>query len=265
MALNTQIYTKNMTLSPMDPQPVDIVNPSSTIPILLVCEHAGFAIPKCLDNLGISQTHIYEHMGGDIGAKAVAVQLAEYLGVTLVYQNYSRLVIDCNRPPYSDQSIVHHSDGVCIIGNQNISDTEKKWRTETIFTPYDNALQDIFTTRTIALCFSIHSFTKTLHNSPNRPWDLGMVSRLDISTASRLVEYCLQQRPDLNMVVNQPYQIEYHTDWFIVQYAEKHKVKHSLIEICNSHLRNPQGIDTYVHMLQKSIQKIAKEYNIGGV
>jgi hypothetical protein len=37
-------------LSDLDPNPVELVNKTSEAPVLLLCEHAGRAIPKTLGN-----------------------------------------------------------------------------------------------------------------------------------------------------------------------------------------------------------------------
>ena len=97
--------TKARLLSAEDPHPVEVLNPDSDFPILLICEHAGQAVPERLDGLGISQHDLDAHVGWDIGAGSVARHMAELLGAPVVLQRYSRLVIDCNRPPDSPGAI----------------------------------------------------------------------------------------------------------------------------------------------------------------
>ena len=85
-------------LSAQDPVPVDVENPDSTSPVFLVCEHAGRAVPARLGDLGVSPADMERHIAWDVGAGPVARLMAARLGATLVRQNFSRLVIDCNRP-----------------------------------------------------------------------------------------------------------------------------------------------------------------------
>ena len=80
-------------LSPGDPPPVDIINRDVHAPLFFLCEHAGQAIPKALKNLGLSQDHINQHIGWDIGAESLARHIANVLGSPLIIQRYSRLVI----------------------------------------------------------------------------------------------------------------------------------------------------------------------------
>ena len=51
-----------------DPTPVEWVNRDSTSPVLLLCEHAGQAIPAQLAALGLPAGAIDLHIGWDIGA-----------------------------------------------------------------------------------------------------------------------------------------------------------------------------------------------------
>ena len=45
MSLHTSIGESGRLLSPLDPDPVTIINQESSFPVLLVCEHAGKTVP----------------------------------------------------------------------------------------------------------------------------------------------------------------------------------------------------------------------------
>jgi len=104
-----------------DLDPVLVKNPHSTASVLIVCEHAGQEIPINLNSLGLHQAERNLHIAFDIGAAQVATLLSEKLDCALILQRYSRLVIDCNRPPGSAQSIPSVSDSVIIPQNVDIS------------------------------------------------------------------------------------------------------------------------------------------------
>ena len=99
MSLHTSVGESGRLLSPLDPDPVTIINGDSTFPVLLVCEHAGQTVPRALGDLGLKADALNAHIGWDIGAAGVTRLLADRIGATAVMQSYSRLVIDCNRPP----------------------------------------------------------------------------------------------------------------------------------------------------------------------
>src|ERR1019366_7052011 len=66
---------------------------------VFVLDHASRRIPRRLGNLCLPASELRRHIAWDIGALAVAQHVAAELDAPLVAQNYSRLVIDCNRDP----------------------------------------------------------------------------------------------------------------------------------------------------------------------
>jgi len=245
-------------LAPADPQPVEWVNQHSQSALLLLCEHAGKAVPACLNNLGLSKQQLNEHIGWDIGAKQLALRLAERMQAPLILQRYSRLVIDCNRPPGSPGSIPFESDGTAIPANHNLSEFARQTRVSDIFTPLDNAITEGLNAHPRLAVFSLHSFTPQLQ-SEHRPWHAGFLNRKNKSTGKRFVSYFNQQRPDLTVAINEPYLIEDETDWFIPQHAEPNDLIHGLIEVRNDQLRDEAGIDQWAELLAGAIQFIMEE------
>src|SRR6185369_11257061 len=104
-------------LAPDEPAAVAEIRPGGQSPFLLVCDHAGRRVPRRLGNLGLSEKELVRHIAWDPGIEGVARHLSERLDAHLVMQPYSRLVIDCNRPPGSAESIVTISDQTRIPGN----------------------------------------------------------------------------------------------------------------------------------------------------
>src|SRR4051794_19604602 len=92
-------------LVPEDGEPVSIVKPSAGSPVLLVCEHASRRLPLSLGNLGLDEDALQAHIAWDPGALGVARLMAETLDATLLYQNFSRLAYDCNRPPEAGDAV----------------------------------------------------------------------------------------------------------------------------------------------------------------
>src|SRR5450631_312506 len=77
---------------------------------VIVVDHAGRRIPRRLNDLGLPASDLQRHIAWDIGALGVARQVAAALDAPLVAQNYSRLVIDCNRDPKVPSSIPLRSE-----------------------------------------------------------------------------------------------------------------------------------------------------------
>lgn len=245
-------------LGAFDPAPVTVVNPDAQASLVLVCEHAGQAIPAALGDLGLAEAHRKAHIGWDIGAAAVARCMAERLGVPLVLQNYSRLVIDCNRPPEAADSVPETSDGVEIVANLELDEAGRRMRVNEIFRPFDAEIARLLARRECRAAFSIHSFNPLL-GGVCRPWDIGFLYRKDLGTSKRLMDAVTALRPDLLIGINQPYSIGDSSDWFVPRYAERLKLAHSLIEIRNDHIADAAGQRAWAELLAAAI-----ETTIGG-
>ncbi|UYV35764.1 N-formylglutamate amidohydrolase [Rhodobacteraceae bacterium D3-12] len=248
------VFAESRTLlAPSDPPPVEKINAESASPIFLLCEHAGKAIPAALGDLGVTPDVIESHRGWDIGAEDLARRLADLLGAPLVIQRYSRLVIDCNRPHDSARSVPLKSDGVVIPSNQSASAADRFARVEEIFMPMNAAISRLMEGRKAA--FSVHSFTPNLGGQA-RPWHAGFLSRADQASADAFVAHLSNIRPDLHCAVNQPYQIEADTDWFVPAHAEPRGVRHCLIEVRNDQLGDDAGIAQWADLLANAITAI---------
>ena len=74
-----------------------------------------------LGDLGLSDAERQRHIGWDIGIAGVAERMSSALDAHLVAQRYSRLVIDCNRPPEAASSIPVISEATRVPGNEGLS------------------------------------------------------------------------------------------------------------------------------------------------
>ncbi|MDB4838033.1 N-formylglutamate amidohydrolase [Marinomonas sp.] len=244
-------------LSQNDPQPIEVINPESHYPVVLVCEHAGNLVPLSLQNLGLSQSTLKQHIAWDLGAKETAKLIAERLGATLVIQRYSRLVIDCNRPPQSDSAILSMSDGMPIEANVGLSDTEKLQRINEIFEPFQQVVQDKISRPSCKVAISIHSFTRTMSGA-KRPWDIAFLYRNDQLTSGELARDISGSIPKERIGMNEPYQITDDEDWFVIKQGEASGKFHSLIEICNDQIDTENGQQEWAALLAASIERTMK-------
>lgn len=244
-------------LSELDPNPVQLVNENSEAPVLLLCEHAGRAIPKRLGTLGLNEEALMSHIGWDIGAEALARNLAERLNAPLILQRYSRLVIDGNRPPGSPESILEVSDGVEIEVNKNLSLHERIVREKAIFAPMDRAIDAVFSASQRVAAFSIHSFSPQL-GGQSRPWHAGFLTRRSTSTAESLMGSIKAQKPSLNLAINKPYSVDDETDWFIPFHAEARGLMHCLIEVRNDQISDELGISLWSELLGTALSDLLK-------
>src|SRR5579871_4885143 len=115
---------------------------------VILVDHASRRIPKSLGTLGLPEHELSRHIAWDIGALAVARLVSEKLDAALVTQNYSRLVIDCNRDPAMESAIPSLSETTPIPGNQGLSATARQARIDEIFTPYHDHIMALLDERT---------------------------------------------------------------------------------------------------------------------
>lgn len=248
------LTTASLLCPGKDPDPVERIDAAENVPVLLVCEHAGQHVPAALQGLGVPRNTLDLHVGWDVGAAAVTRAMASELGCSAILQRYSRLVIDCNRPANAPDSIPEVSDGVIIPGNQALADHAREARVAEIFKPFDIAVTEARRAGP-RLLLSIHSFTPMLQSEPRpRPWHLGFLCRKDTRTSTDLMQSVARLRPDMTLALNEPYQIDSASDWFVPEHGEASGLPHSLIEIRHDLIRDAAGQARIARLLCESVR-----------
>ena len=245
----------NKLLGSNDPQPVEVINQTSLVPILLTCEHAGQITPKTLKNLHLASDVFDKHIAYDIGAKGLATKLAYGLEATLILQRYSRLVIDCNRPYDATDCITPISDGTPIPGNQDLNRTTRAQRYTEIHEPYHRTISGLLDARQNRpiMLVSIHSFTPRMKDV-ERPWHAGLLFNHDDRVAKRLMRLLTQH--NLNVAYNQPYTIDSFTDYTIPVHGEGRNIPHVLIEIRNDEIECENGQKRWAGYIGNALKTI---------
>jgi predicted N-formylglutamate amidohydrolase len=202
-------------------------------PFVLACDHASARVPRRLGSLGLSAQDLQRHIAWDIGAAAVATKLAAMLDAFLILQTWSRLVIDCNRPPGSESSIVRVSESTRIPGNEAVSPLQALAREREVFRPYHDRLRAELERREAqrrpAILIALHSFTPTFHGH-RRPWHAGVLYNRDSRLAGSVLRWL---RADHSLVIgdNYPYNVSDTTDYAIPVYGEKRGLLHVGMEM----------------------------------
>jgi predicted N-formylglutamate amidohydrolase len=220
-------------LAPDEPPAVIEYRADGKSTFLLVCDHAGRRIPRTLQNLGLSAADLARHIAWDIGIAGVGRQLADRMDACLIMQPYSRLVIDCNRPPNTPESIARSSEGTSIPGNEKVSAAEATSRVREIFEPYHGSIARHLDarkkpTRPVIL-ISLHSFTP-VYGGVARMWQAGVLyNRYNALAVSLRV--MLRATGELIIGDNEPYTVDDETDYTIPVHGEQRGIAHVAIEI----------------------------------
>jgi predicted N-formylglutamate amidohydrolase len=226
-----------------DPPPVTVYNVEGRSPFLLVADHAGKRFPRALGRLGISAAEAERHIALDIGIANLSRMVADVLDAALIQQNYSRLVIDCNRPPGATTSIPDVSELTPIPGNVGLSTAERIAREREIFQPYHDAIAAELERRrqanTPAALIALHSFTPVF-KAAARPWHAALLYHRDPRLAHALLTL-LRNEAGLTIGDNEPYFVSDATDYTIPVHGERRNIPHALIEIRQDLLTDENG------------------------
>lgn len=244
-----------------EPAPVIERNRDGASPFLLTCDHYGRAIPRALGDLGIDECERQRHIAYDIGIAGVAEQVSDALGAHLIAQRYSRLVIDCNRPPTAASSIPAISEATIVPGNQGIAPDAALERRTAIFEPYHRRIAAVLDRRSRnampTILVSLHSFTP-VYKSVARPWHIGTLYHRD----PRLPHLLLRElRVEAGLVVgdNQPYAVSDATDYTIPVHGEARGLINSGIEIRQDLITDEAGQREWAERLTRILRKLEAE------
>ena len=210
-------------------------------PIFLTCDHASNRIPQRLGDLGTTEDIRNSHLGWDIGALDVARDLARLLDAPLVASRFSRLVIDCNRPPLSAGSMPAHIHGEDVPGNIDLTERQIAQRINELFTPYHQAINRLLHSHILhkrhVVLLSVHSYTPML-GDVHRPWPIGIT----YESASRFSDHLVGELGNclLNPIgINEPYPITPDGDYGMYAHGKANNIDSVLLEIRQDYLQEP--------------------------
>ncbi len=244
-------------LEPGEPAPVTVHNEAGRSDFLLVADHAGNTVPRALGELGVSATDRQRHIAWDIGIAGVGRRLADALDATLIQQNYSRLVIDCNRPLGVPSSIAEISEATPIPGNVGLGDKDKEKRVREIFRPYHDRIDAELDRRKQAgrkvALIALHSFTPVFKGVA-RPWHAAVLYNRDPGLSHKL-KVLLNAEQKFPVGENAPYSVSDASDYTIPVHGERRAVPHVLIEIRQDLIAGAGGQQEWASRLARLLPK----------
>jgi len=250
-------------LADEEPVPFVVMNGDSTLPILLVCDHASRRFPAALGTMGLDPVARRCHLALDIGAGGLTEHLATALSATAVLCQYSRLVVDCNRQLMDPGAFLEFGDGIPVPGNRNLRQDDKDARANEIYWPYhhavDKQVQRLTTTGPSPAFISMHSFTPVL-NGQSRPWEIGLLWDTDL----RLREIFLKdfREAGFNVGDNEPYSGKAPADFTVDHHAEVPGLPHIGIEIRQDLINDAPGVARLGNIMHKIIESIPERIGL---
>jgi predicted N-formylglutamate amidohydrolase len=238
--------------------PVLELHDTGRSPFLFTSDHYGRLIPRALGDLGLPEHELTRHIALDVGIAGVAEALAKQLDAHLVAQRYSRLVIDCNRPPQVGSSIPAVSETTTIPGNEGIAHEAAELRRTQIFEPYHRRIDEVIDQRLAdrrpTVLVSLHSFTP-VYAGIARPWHVGALYHRDTRLPPLLLKHF---RAEAGLVVgdNEPYAVSDVSDYTIPVHGEKRGLMNSGIEIRQDLIADPSGQAQWAERLARIFGEI---------
>lgn len=245
-----------------EPPPYAVVNPDGASPYLLLCEHASNRIPRALGDLGLPEAERRRHIAWDIGVSALSLHLSRALDAPLFMTNYSRLVIDCNRPLGVPSAIPEISETTEIPGNLDLSEAERQQRIDTLFMPYADAVArrlDLLQQQgKRPIVVGIHSFTPIYFGKP-RPWHAGILYG-EATDFGRTLLRELETDKALIIGDNEPYSIHRDEDYTVPVHADARGLPGALIEIRHDLIDTLAGVEDWGARLTRCFAAALKEH-----
>ena len=181
-----------------------------------------------------------------------------HLDAHLIAQRYSRLVIDCNRPPQAPSSIPRISEATAIPGNEGLARDAMAARRQAIFDPYHRRIDEVIERRlrdgVPTVLVSLHSFTP-VYAGIARPWHIGTLYHRDTRLPPLLLKL-LRAEPDLVVGDNEPYAVSDETDYTIPVHGEARGLMNSGIEIRQDLIADQAGQRQWADRLARILGEI---------
>ena len=257
------VIERGKLLGPDDTEPVLLLNAQGRSPFLLTGDHAGRAIPQALGTMGLGPDDLTRHIAWDIGVHALGDRLSAALDAPFIHQYYSRLVIDCNRGPSTDEAIPAHVDGSHIPANKDLSRAQKSARIAEIHHVYHAAIEheiarrDALSTPTILI--ALHSFTPKLGDDV-RPWEIGVLHDGANDGFARALLRVLQADGSLIVGDNEPYHMD-STDYSIPRHAFAANLPYAEIEIRQDLIADAAGQTRWATILAAALSRAADAHS----
>jgi predicted N-formylglutamate amidohydrolase len=257
----------SLLLDQQDVPPVHENSPAGRSPFLLTSDHYGRAIPARLGDLGLPASELTRHIAWDPGIAGVAEALSQDLDAHLIAQNYSRLVIDCNRPPQAPSSIPLVSEATLIPGNDGLSREAAEARRREIFDPYHGRITEVIDRRlrdgVPTVLVSLHSFTP-VYAGIARPWHIGTLYHRDTTLPPLLLKH-LRAEDGLVAGDNEPYAVSDDTDYTIPFHGEARGLINTGIEIRQDLIADAAGQRQWADRLARIFAGIETELRAKGM
>jgi predicted N-formylglutamate amidohydrolase len=184
------------------------------------------------------------------------------LDAPLVAQNYSRLVIDCNRDPSVASSIPRLSEATTIPGNVGLTPGQVAERRTEIFDPYHAHIGALLDERQAqgrhTILVAQHSMTD-IYLGARRPMHAAVLYNRDARFAL-LVRQQLEREAGLIVAENEPYFVSDESDYTIPRHAEQRALPYVAIEIRQDLVADEPGQAAWARRIAHALRQAERTF-----
>ncbi|WP_373456286.1 N-formylglutamate amidohydrolase [Rhizobium sp. L1K21] len=227
-------------------EPAIVENKEGRGPFVFVCEHASALLPVSLGTLGLNGEALKSHIAWDPGALAVSQILSGHFDAPLVYQRYSRLAYDCNRPPESPAAMPVKSEIYAVPGNAAMTPANRDARIKEIYEPFHAAIREVLNERRNAgvktVLVTMHTFTP-VYFGKKRDVEIGILHDSDARMADAMIVAASTDGP-FDLRRNEPYGPQDGVTHTLKLHGVANGLQNVMIEIRNDRVRDAteQGV-----------------------
>jgi predicted N-formylglutamate amidohydrolase len=245
-------------IGPGDPPPYMSYNEHGSAPVLLVADHASPFFPASLNQLGLADWVLEEHVAWDIGVDELARCLADELDAPLVLAGFSRLIVDPNRRPEDPGAIPQISDGIAIPGNLGLDPAQRTQRFRSFFEPYHDAIErrlEAFLQNGVTpAMIAVHTCTPVFDRVV-RPWHVGIMWDKDPRIPQAVMAH-FDKNDEVCIGDNEPYSGRHPHDYTIDHHAESRGIPHLGFEVRQDLVAEADGARKWAAILAASLKDI---------
>lgn len=238
-------------------QPTEYIHGDPESGLLLLCDHARNTVPPEYGDLGVPADQFERHIGYDIGARAVTLELARRLQARACLTTYSRLLIDPNRGEDDPTLIMRLSDGAVVPGNARVDARERAYRIEAFHKPYHDlisrSLDEMIEKAPAPVVVAMHSFTPVWRGVA-RPWHATVLWDCD-PRAVRPMLQGLRAQDGLVVGDNEPYDGALKNDT-MHRHATGRGLAHALLELRQDLIADQRGVMEWADRLEPVLREI---------
>ncbi|MEP1934085.1 MAG: N-formylglutamate amidohydrolase [Roseibium sp.] len=251
--------SKKELLPTEDFQPFEFIEGNLKAGILILCDHARNTVPDEYGDLGVAEEQFERHIGYDIGARAVTLELARRLDAPACLSTFSRLLIDPNRGEDDPTLIMRLSDGAVVPGNAKVDAKERARRISGYHKPYhgliDQTLDQMTGVAPAPVVISLHSFTPVWRGVP-RPWHATVLWDSDSRAVTPMIEG-LRAQKDLVVGDNEPYDGALKNDT-MYRHATRRGFAQALLELRQDLIADTAGATEWADRLEPILKDLSQ-------